>query len=419
MPSLSIGQEMFHATISDNPIQKPFFLKELYPQCGEAGKFQIDLSRKFGFNRYSPRNGVWTTPWPLKEIPGYEMPVYDANFSKSFSEVSDSKAVEIQNMLINDPEQKIALYYSGGMDSLLILVALLKTLTESQLAQLTICTSMDSVIEYPAFFEKYIYNKIKIIDLKEGKIRYSDLWNLGYRVITGDSGDAMFGTEVATQFYYSYKNYCKNLSGENITKLGNLLSSVDNRDIHYSVFADILIQYFGLRQNPNFGRLYYEKLVRLANTSQYPVHSLHDFMWQIIFNIKWMHCAARGPLFFGERENHKESLQVSTINWYQTDDYQKWSMANNNTGEKIRGITSATYKWAARKYIFEFTNDPWYMHFKIKLASLPKIGPTSVNVAIDVGIRFGIDTNYDMLRFTDPGVKDYVTHHLTSYALDW
>jgi len=423
----NLDQKLFHSTISKNPMQDRLYYKDIYLTLPPAGKFHVDISRRFIYNRFAPRTGEWSTPFPTVLMPGYEMPDYDPNFSKTFAQVTDERALDIKKILQDDPSQKIAVYYSGGMDSLCVFVALLKVLNNEEKSRVTLCMSMDSVVEYPTFYDKYIKDKFNIIDLKMGKVRYHDLFAQGYRVITADSGDAMFGTEVSTQFYYSYKNYAKNLSGENIAKLEGLLNNVTSADVHYSNFADIIIEYFNIKNtmpeqyaSPDFGRLYYEKLVKLASTSKYPVHSLHDFFWQIIFNIKWCHCAFRGPLFFGDNQNLERDIQYSSINWFNTSDYQQWSMANNGTGEKIRGVTSATYKWAARQYLYDFTKDMWYFHFKLKLASLPKIGPViGWEHQIDVGMRFALDTNYEVVRFNDPGVREYILHHLNNCQIDW
>lgn len=420
MPSLELSQQLYHYSIANNPIHNKFILGKLYNEASVAGRFYIDIGSRFSFNRLSPRTGEWSTPFPSLIMPSHAMPSYDATFSKSYEQVCDERALDIKKIINNDSTVKFALYYSGGMDSLTVLISLLKNLTEEELKKVTICLSMHSIAEYPTFYEKHIQGKFKIIDLTMGRVRYSELYEQGYTVITADEGDAMFGTEVSTQFYYSYKNFCKNLSADAVKKYGELLNNVASTDVHYSVYADLLIAYFDYDQTPGFGKMYYEKLVRLSNTSQYEIHSLHDFFWQIIFNIKWCHCALRGPIFFGETQNLKDALTNKVINWYNTNDYQRWSMVNNNNGQKIRGVTSATYKWAGRMYIYNFTKDDWYLNFKLKLASLPKIGPLKdVQKAIDVGMRFALDTNYEVIRLTDPGAKDYIWHHLTTCQVDW
>jgi len=33
--------------------------------------------------------------------------------------------------------------------------------------------------------------------------------------------------------------------------------------------------------------------------------------------------------------------------------------------------------------------------------------------------RVGLTTDYKMLYADDPGVKEYFTHHLTNYKIDW
>jgi hypothetical protein len=64
------------------------------------------------------------------------------------------------------------------------------------------------------------------------------------------------------------------------------------------------------------------------------IYSLHDFFWWIIFNLRYSHCALRGPLFYYSGTEIREAIADYLINWYKTSDYQLWSMGNNNNGQK-------------------------------------------------------------------------------------
>ena len=422
MDRLKLTQSLYLPNIREKGYwEKLFQGTDLYNISTDAGKFHIDFSHQYEYNRSIPRDGDWSTPFPTELMPEARMPKYDPNFTKSFSDVSDERGLEIKKILANNPGIRIALYYSGGIDSTCVLVSLIKNLSPAELSRISVALSFHSIAEYPSFFEKYILDKIDIIDLSYGEINYTTLREKGYFVITADNGDSMFGTELGTQLYQEYTRVGKDLNSEIRSQLDDLMLNVSSANTHYSNFEQLLIKYFEKEDSPDFGRLYYEKLVHNINTSTLgpPIYSLHDFFWWWIFNIKWCACAVRGPVWYGRASNVKDYIQQSTINWFSTDDYQLWSMANNNNGQKINGTTAASYKWAARKYIYDFTKDDWYYHFKLKLASLWRIGVADLDKRFENGKRWALDTDYNVVMLSDPGVKEYIIHHLTNSKLDW
>jgi|SaaInl74LU_5_DNA_1037368.scaffolds.fasta_scaffold03242_2 hypothetical protein len=427
---LKVGDSLFHHGITWN-VRTEEIYTPIYNDLPLAGKYHVDFAKQFTYNRFSPRHGHWAQPYPVIPLPELAMPSFDPNHNKTWTECTDERAQWVKALLEKESNRKIALYYSGGIDSLVVLIALLKALDTKELrSRLTICCSMESVIEYPVFFEKEVLGKFRIIDLKMGTVRFNNLINEGYTVITADLGDAMFGTEVSTQFYYTFRNHAERLGFQGRKMVSDLLEDIGKPDAHYSVYKDVLIAYLETpnvysmptksRENiltPGFGEWYYNKLDKLAQTSDYTVHSLHDFFWQIIFNVKWMHCSCRCFMFFGDHTNNKPLFEHKRyINWFQSDDYQRWSMVNNNTGQKIKGVTASTYKWAAREYIYDYTKDEWALYFKLKIASFQKIAPVhSYPHAMDIIDRFALNTDYTVVRHSDPGVIDYIHHHLFNY----
>ena len=419
----SFDTPVFHHSLSWNDTTSKFY-GALYNDLPTASKYYIDFAKIYTHSRFSPRHGHWTQPYPTPQMPELAMPSYAPNFNKTWTEITDNRAQWVKELIIREPNRKIAIYYSGGIDSLVVLIALLKVLNTQELrSKLTICCSMESVIEYPNFFRDEIYGKFNIIDLKMGVVRFNDLIARGFTIITADLGDAMFGTEVSTQFYYTFRNHAEALGFQGRKLVGDLLEDIGKADSHYSVYKDVLIAYLGAggvyskdaNITEGFGEWYYNKLDTLAKSSDYTVFSLHDFFWQIIFNVKWMHCSCRCFMYFGDSTNNRHLFQGEKlyINWNQDDDYQRWSMVNNNTGQKIKGVTAATYKWAAREYIYDYTKDDWALYFKLKIASFQKIAHVMTYAhSLDVMERFAVNTDYQIVRLTDPGVEDYIKHHL-------
>lgn len=367
---------------------------ELYPKAMNGGKFMIDAAIRFKRNAFMPRRGTWSTPWPYRIVPEFAMPKYDPNFKVSFAEVSDSRAADIRTSISDG--NRILVYYSGGIDSTIVLAALIRNLSDLELKQVSVCLNGDSIIENPNFYKKFIKGKMNVLD--SAKHKYNESLRNGYRPINGDTGDAIFGTEVGIQLYYN---------------MG--INSFANKELHFSKFADGIIDHFniGMGHNPDFGRLLYQKLVMNIETSDVPIHTLHDFFWWIIFCTRYMHCALRSSTIYNTETGSLEwSIREGIINWFNHENYQLWSMNNNNVGEKI-GNSLSTYKMAGRRYIYELDKNEWYFKYKFKLSSLRNIIPLSLgknNV-------FGLDQDYRLHRTYD--LKEYITETINKYEIDW
>jgi hypothetical protein len=394
-----------------------FWENTVRPKCGKGGQFYLDIAKRLGHSRFVSRNnGEWSLPWQQALIPGFEMPAYDPTFAKSFAQVSDERALEMRDLI--RAGEKLAIMYSGGMDSTVVVVALLKNLTPEELESVAIVTSVHAVIENPDFWGKYIQGKFKIIDSLNNW--YDDIIAMGYRPVTADEGDCIMGTSIGLQLYHNYDVYISELDPATRANLSSLRYKISSGDVHYSVYRDIIIRHLAYDQTPagkEFGRLLYEKYAHNANTASVPIHSLHDFFWWLIFNVKYLNCSVRSSLFYNNALPVRQCIDT-IVNWFNGADYQRWSMANNNNGSKIRD-TLATYKYDARKYIYDFDNNEWYFHFKTKLESLINLMYKGRDHARNGSYMIGLDTNYQHLPYSDPSVEEYFTTHLMNYRIDW
>lgn len=407
----------------------------------DGGKFYSNLARAFFYESFVPRDGEWSSPWSTKVHPGYEMPDYDSTFNKTFDEVTDNRALDIAQ-IIESQDREMVLFYSGGIDSTVCVTSLLKNLNAEQRKNISICMSADSIVENPSFYTKYVKNNFNTIDSMN--FIYSDLAKDNKISITADLGDALFGTELGTKMYPRIKYFNNQLPVEKRID-SNLFSKVSDDDVHYSKFKDIIVQYFNLclsknlevwtrvsrhrgynlpaensKQNEQFGELLYRKYDNNIKTSKVPVHSLHDFFWWIIFNVKFMHCALRPGSLYSTGTNRQKVFNGNLINWYGSQDYQLWSMANNNNGQKIKGTTEGSYKWAARKYIYELDRNDFYLHHKLKIASLPFVYFRNLKKYYkEFDPMFGLDTNYNIAYIGDKNTDDMILDRLYSYTIDW
>jgi hypothetical protein len=381
--------------------------KRFYRVASDKGRFWLDLAKRFRPNTLTARKGIWNTPWPMAVHPQLAMPAYDPDFKRTFGEVSDQRALEIRDLIRQG--RRLALFYSGGIDSTVCAVAMLKNLSSEEMKEVTFCCNINSATENPVFFDRHLHNKVTLLD--STRTQYSDLIAMGYYPITADTGDDIFGTEQATQFYFSYAQLVDQLAGPGRARLSALQDDPRLMERPYKQFADLLIPFlspgfdFGVAAETysrDIGEWLYDKIIHNIETQEVPIYSLHDFFWWIIFNLRYTHCALRGPLFYSSAEGIKAAITTYLINWFNTADYQRWSMANNNNGQKICRPTATHYKWAARNYIYDFDRNDWYFKYKIKSVSLYGLLQNNFDA---FRMMFALDCDYRLHWLSDAQVQ--------------
>jgi len=425
---LKFNDSLHHFHILQNKQTKNFW-NEVRQNSGTAGQWMIDFSRLEANTWISRNSSEWSLPWPIKILDRFKMPKYDSNFQKSWTQVTDERAIEVKK-IIQKENKKFCVLYSGGIDSLLISTALLKNLSKEELKNISFYCNTASVIENPKFYKKYIHEKFNIIN--STKYLAEDVIAMGYTIISSMSGDTLCGSkswgDLTNNFYY----YIKELSTESKKNITNHWPMAHDPDIHYSVFKDLIISfYLGIYVKEEFnerkavGEIYYDKIQKNIQTSDVPVHSLFDFFWWNLFNIKYINIATRGY----SNDNFKNDfdyIDKNMFDWYNTIDYQKWSMVNNNNGEKINrniNLANSSLKWCVKKYIHDFDKNEWYLYYKQKLASgeNQKVRDKShlANSRTNPMTYFATTEHLKTVYLSDKGVKEYIFQHFAQFKKDW
>lgn len=389
------------------------FWDGFYKSAAPTSKFNLDIASYFKKNTLVSRSGFWPSPWEY-EIPNeFKMPTYKHNFNKTFEDVTDQKALEIKS-LIQQTGRRVAIYYSGGIDSTLTLTALLKNLQKPELDYIDVGLSSESIIENPSFYEKHIHNKLNIFD--SSKVKYSDIIDQKNYAITSDLGDSIFGTELALIFYKMYNVLSSKLSTQSKIRISNLQKKISDSNTHYSEYADMLILFFNLERNPNFGQQFYEYLNKNIQESEIPIVSLHDFFWWYIFNLKYLECAFRSSIYYCSHQNVELAINKHIINWFNTVDYQNWSMVNNNNSSKIdlQDPSPVNYKKAARNYIYQYDKNDWYFRYKSKLSSMKNILMRDHDFTKS-DLTFALTSDYKRLYLHQKEVQNFISTRFSKY----
>lgn len=252
--------------------------------------------------------------------------------TSTFADLCDQRAEEL-GALAEQRNCKINLMWSGGIDSTTAAVSFLKN--HRARSRLVILLQDKSIGEYPEFYNLLQRENIPCKLVQDAK----KLLTLADINITGEIGDQLFGSAA---FFDAWK-------------VGKLFSKPQD--------------YF----SPEL----WEKLQPQMVYAPYELAQTKDVMWWINFSMKYQNVQLR----------IYPSVMLpwgGITHYFDTDYFQLWSM--NNPENKIRD-TLESYKWPAKDYIFDYTQDANYRDNKLKVGSL-KIGP--VKCSIDENFKYEV-----------------------------
>jgi len=285
-----------------------------------------------------------------------------------FSDITDARALELERKSNN--VDNVYLFWSGGIDSTVILAAILKNWKNENLEKLVVVLNQYSIDENKNMYENYIHAKLKT-----------------------ESTDKFFNGEL-------------NFSDENIYVDGNVGDTVsylmlEHFDSKYPGYynkpwkkhINILIEHFSEYETIEHGRDTYKKIVRSLSENKFEVETIYDFLWWMTFN--WLHDKLLYNILwqytpcFNRNTDIKKFLEENMFQWFNSNDYQDWMVSSISTSLRI-GDNITTNKLAYKKYIFDFDKNLEYFKYKQKEYSTPKNKVKDSHI-----ILCGIDTEYN------------------------
>lgn len=412
---IKINDPLYYFSIFQNKQTKSFW-QEARNISASGGKFMLDMSELEANSYVSRNNGEWSVAWPVTIREKFLMPAYDKNFKKTYEDITDARAEDVRKLIIQK-DIKFFVAYSGGIDSTLIVASLIKNLTKEQLKNIYIYCDTASVIENPIFYKKFISKNFKLIN--SSSMLIEDVIRQGIIMISASSADVLCGSKNFLELQDNLYFYIKDLTSSSKRNIFNLWPKAIDGGTHYSNFKDLIISHYSVESSPILGESYYYKLVRNIETSDVPINSFYDFYWWHLFNLKFI-CLSTKLFVFDNCKMTYNDLETSVFDWFNNNDYQQWSMVNNNNGEKIE-FGSTTLKLCAKRYIYDVDKNEWYFYFKQKISSNEniKLRNQSHWKEFSPMTKFGISANSERLYIDNKDVKDYILHHLSSFERDW
>lgn len=266
---------------------------------------------------------------------------------KSFEDICNERACELLARA-DKLGTTLHVFYSGGIDSTLLLISLLKNASVPQKENIVILLSGESITENPNFYRDHIHGKLRTDSVN----KFPQLLGSRDMFVGGEHNDQLFGSD---------------MMGKLIIKFGpSIIQQPYKRETFFAMFNESLND----AEGTNF---YLDLFERLKDAAPVPIETNQDYLWWINFSLKWQTVFMRMLCRVSPRNVSRIDEAYITTNYnqfYNTDDFQLWSM--NNMDKKIKDRWN-TYKWVCKDIIYDYTKDADYRDNKIKRGSLHSV----------------------------------------------
>jgi hypothetical protein len=270
-------------------------------------------------------------------------------YNKSFEETLDNIVTNIINK-VTLSNKKLAVWYSGGTDSLALLSAILKNSNESfKKEKLLVRLTNDSITEYPWFYEKYINNKL---NFKFSKL--NDYFDNEYYNVDGVFGDTVFGEHYIPE----------------LIQKGYLSDNVDWLSQPVERFEEVLNS---VLKNHDMSNWLYSSMETMFK--KYKANTVFDAFWlqgaaMNLNQLHWMPFTLSYPVGKIDKETIKEKF----LDHYETRVFSHPNMFLYAFNHR-RSIDSNIYRAriSSHKYSLDFSKDLDYYDNKIKVSSQIKM----------------------------------------------
>lgn len=288
------------------------------------------------------------TPIKIDVIPACAMPSF-RHISTSFDELCQIRARELLDHAKNT-NRKLVIMYSGGIDSTLIVVSLLKIATEKELKEnVIILLNQYSIAENKKFFHEHIIKKCKV---ESSYLFHAFLGNDKYVVVNGEGGDQLFGSAVSAGIFIDKgADYIFQQPTESI------ISEIFNSQMNDMVAAEKIANVLG----------------KVIAAAPIPIETIYHYFWWINFALKWQSVYARTVAYVEPLYQSTVKPEQNYFIFFGPPEMQLWSM---NNPDKLVKDNWASYKFHCKDIIYDYNKDADYRDNKLKMGSLISVVST-------------------------------------------
>lgn len=353
-------------------------------RCSELAVIESDDVKKWSsiFNMITwfvclvDRTNNIKMPFRFKTYEPFRMPRDLSDFNMTYDQCCQKRCEEILKIsyAINKP---IYIFYSGGIDSTMVLISFMKYLSKTDFDdRITVVLTNNSVYENPSFYYDFIRKRCKTVSSEN----FNSFFSNDIITVGGEHNDQLFGSDILLKIYY-YSN---------------------SDGFHSKYNRDFILPWFKRSLNDTEANFWYDLLDHhIKSYAPCEVTTNFHFFWWYNFCFKWQNVYFRMLNSMPENRRNvvtEDFLKNNYHHFFNSESFQKWSMLNHHL--KI-GNTWTEYKLEAKNLIYEYTKDDTYRFQKIKMNSLVRLWhQRKMITAIDSNCR--IYDKIDAMEFYDP-----------------
>ena len=286
----------------------------------------------------------------------------------NFEELCEKRARLLLDKAITT-NRKLTIMYSGGIDSTLIMVSLLKVATDKELKEnVIVLLTQASIFENENLFKNYILKKCNI----ESTFDFTHfLGNNKYIVVTGETGDQLFGSMATRNFFIKY--------GKEFVFGEATYEKIQKIFLDTHLISEVL--------NENEVNKVISPLFKLVEKAPLKITSVYHFFWWLNFTLKWQSVYTRTLAYTKPKYEKTLKMEDNYFAFFSDEEMQLWVM--NNPDKLIRDDYKS-YKYIAKDIIYKFDKNEDYWKNKVKWGSLADVFMTRMPAKfIDDKINFG------------------------------
>lgn len=297
---------------------------------------------------FTDRSKKIVAPIKTKLLPQCALPIYK-NVDYNFEELCNNRARWLIDHAKNT-NRTLCVMYSGGIDSTLIVVSVLKVATPQELKEnIIICMNDMSINENPVFFREFISKQCKV----ESSYSFNKLQgNDKYVVVNGEGGDQLFGSAVMDKIM---KDFGKDIA----------ITAPTYENIH-SIFSRYI-------EDEHAADRITSTLSRVVKGAPIDIDTVFHYFWWINFVTKWQSVYLRSATYTHPDFIKTLKLEDNYFIFFNTKEMQLWTM---NNPDKLIKDNWSSYKYLCKDIIYDFNKDQNYRDNKLKYGSLQHVVAT-------------------------------------------
>lgn len=270
-------------------------------------------------------------------------PISQITQANDIYDICLSRASELVK-LVEGTDKKLHVFWSGGLDSTVVLMSLREV---APVSKIVVLYTSESLVEYPGFFEQHIQGTFETFEFSMGTVwKAMEFACANGVVITGEIGDQLFGHVLYLDLDPAW-----------------LMRPWEDFNV-------------GITANEEYHRLVAACPQKITNTA--------EFLWWINYSLKYQLVQCRMLL-----NDTSSVLNKNVFHFFDSKEFNDYTVSTP-MDEKLPGYDIKNYKKPLRDVIYKLSNDANYAYKKPKVRSLvPVYGRYSRQK-----VAFAIDTNW-------------------------